>query len=92
MPKYKKKPIIVDAMVAAELMKRAKDTWNLLPRWMIDAYENGGIVFVSDHISIGDMRAEFDDMVVCEPDGRIHPVKPDIFVETYDIATEEDLK
>lgn len=88
MPKFRKKPVVIEAVRAFEAIRAAGAHWDALPEWLSAAYEKGGIVFAHDHVSIttleGTMRAERDDWIICGVKGELYPCKPDIFAATYD--------
>lgn len=90
MAKYRKKPVVIEAWPASELIRAAANEWRALPQCVADAYENGGWIFASDHISIptleGMHRADVDDMVIRGVSGEFYPCKPDIFEKTYESA------
>lgn len=86
--KFKKKPVEIEAWPARELVRAAGREWKALPPSVAEAYERGGWVFASDHISIptleGTMRAGIEDMVIRGVKGEFYPCKLDIFEATYD--------
>lgn len=88
MAKYRKKPVVIEAVHARALIHASGHDWKALPSWMREAYEKGGIVFTHDAIYIktleGEMKAEKSDMVICGVKGEVYPCKPDIFEETYE--------
>ncbi|HEX7021430.1 MAG TPA: hypothetical protein VF171_01140 [Trueperaceae bacterium] len=91
MAKYRKKPVVIEAMKVSEAIHIARTDWDSLPLWLEDAYNNGGIVFERDAISVktleGTMRGELDDMLICGVEGEIYPCKPSVFVTTYERVT-----
>lgn len=86
--KFRKKPVVIEAVRARDLIVNAQSDWSALPEWIRVAYEKGGFVFTSKDISIptleGSMIASPDDWVIQGIKGEIYPCKPDIFEATYD--------
>ncbi len=94
MPKFRKKPVVIDAVRAHDAILAASQRWSDLPDWLAAKYEEGGLVFASDHVSIptmeGTMRAERSDWIIRGVQGEIYPCKPDIFDATYEAVDSED--
>jgi hypothetical protein len=94
--KFRKKPVVIDAWDAYQLMIYAASDWNSLPKAIRDAYEKGDIVFGREHIYIktleGDHRAEPSDKVIQGVAGELYPCKRDIFEATYDLVSDEEGK
>lgn len=85
---YRKKPIVIEAFRAGDLLYAAGHDWKALPKYVADAYEQGIFIFHNNHITIktleGDHRAEPFDMVIQGVKGEFYPCKPDIFAATYE--------
>jgi len=88
MPKFTKRPVVIEAVQAQHLLIQAAQAWHDLPIWIREAYEEGNIVFGAYTINIqtleGRMVAEKTDWVIRGVRGEIYPCKPDIFAMTYD--------
>lgn len=89
--KYRKKPVVIEAVPARELIYCFKSDWQSLPEWAQKAYESGTIVGITDDgFTIktleGDHFAHRDDMVIQGVKGELYPCKPDIFHATYEDA------
>ena len=88
MPKYRKKPVVIEAVLCNDIIKAVQTDWEHLPKWVKDAYENGGWIFFDNHIIIptleGNMKASRFDMIIKGVDGEFYPCKPDIFEKTYE--------
>lgn len=89
--KFRKKPVIIEAMRVSDLIFRAKNAWNDLPMWVRAPYEKGEILFLVSEIVIntleGRMTAAKDDWVICGVKGELYPCKPDIFEATYEAVS-----
>ena len=79
MAKFRKKPIVIEAMrwdgsnqSAAQIM-----------HWCGRKLENGNGLMIIDTLE-GDMRANVGDWIIRGIQGEIYPCKPDIFEETYE--------
>ena len=86
--KFRKKPVVIEAVKASDAMKYAESNWKGLPDWLRDAYEAGNVVFARPAVIIrtleGNMTAEPKDWIIRGVKGEIYPCKPDIFAATYD--------
>lgn len=86
--KFRKKPVIIEAISVAEANYCAQHNWKGLPSWLVSQYDKGNIVFAPSGINIntleGRMLASPDDMIICGINGEIYPCKPDIFEKTYE--------
>ncbi|MDE2098752.1 MAG: hypothetical protein KGL39_15970 [Patescibacteria group bacterium] len=94
MAKYRKKPVEVEAWEASMLLVRAATRWSHLPQCIRDAYKEGNVGFMSDHIRIrtleGVMRAGLADMVICGVEGELYSCKADVFARTYEFVEAEN--
>lgn len=90
MAKFRKRPVVIEAVTAASLLKSAAEAWGDLPAWAVDAYERGDLIFAAGVIMVGTlegtMRAEAGDWVIRGVAGEIYPCKPEIFDATYEPA------
>ena len=83
MPKYRKKPVAVDAYQLGG---------HNTPDWFMDAVTDQKIILHNDPISAeiitleGVMKAQFQDYIIRGVKGEIYPCKPDIFEATYELA------
>lgn len=88
MPRYRKKPVTIDAIRVAHALRDAKHDWNALPNWLRDAYEEGTVLFEDRAVGIatmeGHMRGGWDDWIIRGLHGELYPCKPDIFEATYE--------
>lgn len=88
MAKFRKKPVVIEAVRAGELLHAAAKDWKALPTWIQEAYEKGEIMFLPGTIAIttleGRMTCEADSWVIRGIKGEIYPCHPDIFEGTYE--------
>lgn len=98
MAEYRQKPIIVEAVSCAEVIKKMgyDHSWTTLPPWVIDAYEKGNIRAITEAgllISVFEKKqwAGHKDMIVYGPYGELSSCTPKFFEATYDaVIYEED--
>lgn len=89
MPRYQKKPVVIEAERVSVLHSAAARDWNALPKWVAEAYQQGNLLFACrpDRIEVrtleGTMTAHVGDVLIRGVKGEIYPCKPDIFAETY---------
>lgn len=88
MPKFRKKPVVIEAVKTCEVIVDAARRWSELPEWLKDEYEKGNIVFMAKKVNIktleGVMTADKDDWIIKGVNGELYPCKPDIFEKTYE--------
>lgn len=92
--KYRKKSVIIDAVLASDLLEMFKHNWKELPQWVNEAYENGTINTITDNDFIiktleGNMKATINDYLIKGVMDDIYPCKKDIFDITYELVEEE---
>ena len=91
MAKYKKNPVIIDAITFDELIEHGKNSaYSIVDGmpWSFD-YNGHRITHETDTCYIintleGDMYMRPDDMLITGVKGEIYPCKLDIFLETYE--------
>lgn len=90
MPKYRKKPVIIDAY---QFNNRVGTDDR--PDWIKAAAEEGQVKVVIPRAAPaymliptleGEMRADTDDWIIRGVKGELYPCKPDIFAATYDFV------
>lgn len=90
MTRYRKKPIVIEAIEVRSALLAASRQWNALPEWLREAYELGKVIFAADTVEIatleGNMTASIDDWIIRGVKGELYPCKPDIFEATYEPA------
>lgn len=94
--KYRKKPVIVDAIPVKAV---ADQNWRTiirndiqLPDWVVDAYINDTLNVERGRVIVktleGQLLAQPDDMLIRGVKGELYPCKPDIFAATYEPVPE----
>ncbi len=90
MPKYRKKPVVIEAFKWTGCEHQEDD-----PLWIIQAIDERGVWFKSTGVGDpcmmiktleGDHRANVGDYIIQGVKGEIYPCKPDIFEATYEPA------
>lgn len=90
MPKFRKKPVVIEAWPVRELCHAAAHAWDDLPKPIVDAYDSGEILFADSPPRIqiktleGWMTGNLDDLVIKGVASELYPCKPDIFASTYE--------
>ena len=83
MPKYRKKPVVVEAFQLTEELLEEKG-------WTEEYVGNQKIKYRLDHAIIqtleGEMIANIGDYIITGIKGEIYPCKPDIFEQTYELV------
>lgn len=90
MPKFRKKPVVIEAYEFQNKVGEDKR-----PQWLLDAIHNGSVWFQggpSPYLTIrtleGDMRADVGDWIIRGVKQELYPCKPDIFAATYEFIHE----
>lgn len=97
MPKYRKKPVVVEAFkYNGDLMDRCGKYF--VPEWAGKAFEQG-VVFYKEmntkpaELFIktleGDHHVSIGDYIIRGVQGELYPCKPDIFLATYEEVIED---
>lgn len=98
MPKFRKKPVVIDAMLVEDIIKMMNDEnrFDDLPKWIIENFLSTNILNIQDdNITIrtleGDKRADKTDYLIRDVQGELYPCKPDIFKQTYEPVESEKI-
>lgn len=96
MPRFTKKPVTIDAMLAGEILDlrgvEAADAFNAAPEWFRVAFVTGVVIIENidgrDVVLIntqghGQVRAERTDWIIRGVQGELYPCRPDVFEATY---------
>lgn len=97
MPKFRKKPVEIEAIRCSNAIHDMKHNWYALPQWFREAYDGKNEAGVKTIIGVnypekcidivtleGVMRADINDWIIRGVKGEIYPCKPDIFEAIYD--------
>ncbi len=88
-------PVLVEVQAAhiSDITLAASASWSDLPRWVVDAYEKGDLIFLSDGVLIstpeGQMRGDQGDWLIHGAKGELYPCRADIFAATYEPASSD---
>lgn len=86
MAKYRKKPVVIEA-----IQWKGEPILFNVPKWLSEAQDTGKLRFVSDSKAIietleGDHRVSPGDYIIKGIKGELYPCKPDIFEMTYELV------
>ena len=87
MPKYRKKPVEVEAR------KFVKGHYSSIAEWCggtVIRGVNNFVAWVEVPTIEGTMRGEVGDYIIKGVQGEFYPCKPDIFEATYEAVTDDD--
>lgn len=85
MPKFRKKPVVIEAFQWDGMDDAAFVTWSGEVGFTDWQFENGGIIIPTLE---GTMRADAGDYVIRGVKGEFYPCKPDIFAATHEPVEE----
>jgi len=86
--KYRKKPVVIEAMRLAEVGEEPTDEMHAWLDARSDKWESDRDEGIAIKTLEGMMRAEPGDWVIEGVKGELYPCKPDIFDATYEPVTE----
>ena len=91
--KFRKKPVIIDAFLASDLIQKFKHNFNELPKCVKEAYENTTITKITDNDFYvktleGGYTATKEDYLIRGVQGEFYPCKIDIFNKIYERVEE----
>lgn len=92
MPKFRKKPVVIEAMQFKGLTvdNTISGEAELFDSWISERQGDRICRYKSQSLIIptleGDHEAKPGDWIICGIQGELYPCKPDIFAETYDPA------
>jgi hypothetical protein len=91
MAKYRKKPVVIEAVSCAEVIAAMTDNWKMLPKWVSDAYEEGVITAFTPHgFTVNTLEGPFTalrgDMLIQGVAGELYPCRDSIFIATYELV------
>lgn len=90
MPKFRKKPVMIEAVQWLNRKIVVADDGSDQLEWFYLAEQNKTIRLAGDTLLIrtleGDMTAQLGDWIIRGVKGEIYPCKPDIFAATYEPA------
>ena len=79
--KYRKKPVVIDAIRYDGTMKPIMDFFDLEDHAEFDGKFDLYIITLE-----GNMKVDKGDMIIRGVNGEFYPCKPDIFMKTYQVA------
>jgi hypothetical protein len=93
MAKYRKKPVVIEAVPCADIISAMEHNWLALPKWVVDAYEEGIITAVNTsgftvNTFEGPLTALRGDMLIRGIVGELYPCIDSIFIATYEPVEE----
>lgn len=90
MAKYRKKPVVIEAVKVSEIIDGLRNNFEKCPVWVRENYENLSLNVSEGSVSVitleGKMLAGAEDYLIQGIKGEIYPCKPSIFEETYDLV------
>lgn len=90
MPKYRKKPVVVEAFqLNAFTVEQFPEWFNESEDWFWSETIEGGLSLIIATLE-GEMAACQGDYIIQGVQGEIYPCKPDIFEATYEAVLEAD--
>lgn len=108
MPKYRKKPVIIDAFQMTEARRWDNSEW---PQWLHEAWNkepSENAIWIDDEAPIaeghesaaelvcgtleGVHRISWGDYIIQGIQGEIYPCKPDIFAESYEQVKQDNFQ
>lgn len=93
-PRYRKKPVVVEAMPILALLDAVANAPEALPAWFRDARDKGTVTVALDTIFVNTLEGQIcgnkTDWLIRGTRGELYPCKPDVFADVYeDVAAGE---
>jgi hypothetical protein len=93
MAKYRKKPVVIEAVPCSNIISAMEHNWLALPKWVVDAYEKGTIVAINPSgftvtTLEGPLTALRSDMLIKGVHGELYPCRDSIFIASYEPVKE----
>lgn len=100
MPKFRKKPVVIEAFQMTEERRWDNSEWPewLNAAWNMEPHQTGSLFINPDDQARellriktleGDHDVSWNDFIIQGIAGELYPCKPDIFEQTYDAVREE---
>ena len=87
MPKYRKKPIVIEAEHFTDRTKDRVFRWaSEIQMNVYPSRDNGGNPTLLIPTLEGEMTASLGDYIIKGVNGELYPCKPNIFVKTYELV------
>lgn len=89
MPKFRHKPIEIEAFRAKDALLAASKDWKALPKWLAEAYERGKVLFGNSQIQLQQSNGTWagagaDDWIICGIKGELYPCPDSVLQQAYD--------
>lgn len=88
MAKFRKKPVVIEAVEVKDLVAEFFQRKELWPAWATEAFESGVLQIGERSVQIrtleGEMVGEYADWIIRGVKGELYPCKDDIFRTTYE--------
>jgi hypothetical protein len=92
MAKFRKKPVVIDAIPCWQAINNFKNDFYANPTWLIDAYEKGDIIATDKGIlfstTTGWLTADRDSFLFLDTDGQLYRHKGDEFLKHHEQVVE----
>jgi hypothetical protein len=86
--KFRKKPVVIEAVPVHEVCKNASGNWQALPEWVKAGYEAGNLIIRPEGLTVATLEGPHEalttDMLIQGVAGELYPCKIDIFNKTYE--------
>ncbi len=88
MPKFRKKPVVIEAVEVKDLVGEFFQRKALWPVWAIEAFDSNVLQIGQHSVQVktleGEMVGEYSDWIIQGVKGELYPCKPEIFAATYE--------
>jgi hypothetical protein len=88
MAKFRKLPVVIEAVECAEVKRNIYDAPASLPQWIIDSYSEVKLVNFPGGIMVrttdGNTFASLGDWIIRDVGGELYTCKPEVFKRTYE--------
>lgn len=95
MAKYRKLPVVIEALSVSQIFSTQIDRFGLLPKWVQVAILEKILIFDRSTMNFttfkvktleGILSAKYDDMIIQGVNGELYPCDLEIFNKTYELV------
>lgn len=84
MPKYRKKPVEIEAIMFKDEIETLNDLYDFMGKVVTVVHHPTNVPYLKVETLEGTMKANVGDYIIKGVQGEFYPCKPDIFEATYD--------
>lgn len=88
MAMFRRKPLEIEAIRVRDALRAARFQWGELPDWLVEAYNQGDVIFAASFVSILTLEGWYDYSLdywlIRGVQGELYGCRDDVFQLTYE--------